>query len=47
LKAYIRDPKSIRAWSGMRMPGFDKTRINDSDLDAIIAYLGYMAQRRK
>jgi mono/diheme cytochrome c family protein len=47
LKAYIRDPKSIRAWSGMRMPGFDKTRINDRDLDAIIAYLGYMAQRRK
>ena len=47
LKAYIRDPKSIRTWSGMRMPGFDKTLINDADLDAIVAYLGYMAQRRK
>jgi mono/diheme cytochrome c family protein len=47
LKAYIRNPKSIRAWSGMKMPGFDKTLISDPDLDAIIAYLGYMAQRRK
>jgi mono/diheme cytochrome c family protein len=47
LKAYIRDPGSIRAWSAMKMPGFDKSRISDSDLDAIIAYLGYMSQRRK
>jgi mono/diheme cytochrome c family protein len=47
LKAYIRDPSSIRAWSAMRMPGFDKSRISEPDLDAIIAYLGYMAQRRK
>lgn len=47
LRAYIRDPKSIREWSGMKMPGFDKTRLSDPDLDAIIAYLGYMAHRRK
>jgi mono/diheme cytochrome c family protein len=47
LRAYIRDPKSIREWSGMQMPGFDKANISDPDLDAIIAYLGYMAQRRK
>jgi len=47
LRAYIRDPKSIREWSGMKMPGFDKANLSDPDLDAIIAYLGYMAQRRK
>ncbi|HMC45176.1 MAG TPA: cytochrome c, partial [Caballeronia sp.] len=47
LRAYIRDPKSIREWSGMKMPGFDKANLSDPDLDAIIAYLGYMAHRRK
>jgi mono/diheme cytochrome c family protein len=47
LRAYIRDPKSIREWSGMKMPGFDKANLSDPDLDAIIAYLGYMGHRRK
>ncbi|SAK78268.1 cytochrome c, class I [Caballeronia fortuita] len=47
LKAYIRDPKSIRAWPDMKMPGFDRKAISDSDLDALIAYLGYMAKRKK
>jgi mono/diheme cytochrome c family protein len=47
LRAYIRDPKSIREWPGMKMPGFDKGSLSDPDLDAIIAYLGYMRHRRK
>ena len=47
LRAYIRDPKSIREWSGMQMPGFGQANLSDPDLDAIIAYLGYMAHRRK
>lgn len=47
LKSFIRDPKSIRAWPEMKMPGFDKNALSDSDLDAVIAYLGYMAKRRK
>jgi mono/diheme cytochrome c family protein len=47
LKAYVRDPKSIREWSGMKMPGFDKVSLSDPDLDAIIDYLGYVAHRRK
>jgi mono/diheme cytochrome c family protein len=47
LRAYIRDPKSIRAWPDMKMPGFDKANLSNADLDAIIAYLGYMAHRRK
>jgi mono/diheme cytochrome c family protein len=47
LKSFIRNPKSIRAWQDMKMPGFDKNAISDSDLDAVIAYLGYMAKHRK
>jgi mono/diheme cytochrome c family protein len=47
LKSFIRNPKSIRAWADMKMPGFDKDAISDSDLDAIIAYLGYMAKHKK
>jgi mono/diheme cytochrome c family protein len=45
LKAYIRDPRSIRSWPGMKMPGFDKTVLSDPDLDALIAYLGYLSRR--
>ncbi|WP_321797341.1 cytochrome c [Caballeronia sp. J97] len=47
LKSFIRDPKSIRAWADMRMPGFNRNAISDSDLDALVAYLGYMAKRKK
>lgn len=47
LKSFIRDPKSIRAWTDMKMPGFDRNAISDRDLDAVIAYLGYMAKRKK
>jgi mono/diheme cytochrome c family protein len=47
LKAYIRDPRSIRSWPAMKMPGFDKTAISDPDLDALIAYLGYLSSKRQ
>ncbi|MFM0325302.1 c-type cytochrome [Caballeronia glebae] len=47
LKSFIRNPKSIRAWADMKMPGFDRNAISDSDLDVVIAYLGYMAKRKK
>jgi mono/diheme cytochrome c family protein len=45
LKAYLRDPRSIRSWPGMKMPGFDKTVLTDPDLDALIAYLGYLSKK--
>lgn len=45
LKAFIRDPASLRAWPDMKMHGFDKAAMSDSDIDAIIAYLGYMRER--
>jgi hypothetical protein len=47
LRAYIRDPGSIRVWSEMKMPGFGETALSNSDLDAIIAYLTYMAARHR
>lgn len=46
LRAYIRSPASLRAWADMKMPGFDRQSISDADLDAIIAYLAYMAGRK-
>jgi mono/diheme cytochrome c family protein len=46
LKAYIRNPASIRVWPEMKMRGFEESALSDSDLDAIIAYLTYMATRR-
>jgi mono/diheme cytochrome c family protein len=47
LKQFIRDPKSVRAWSDMKMHGFDKNAMSDSDVDSVIAYLGYMAKRKE
>jgi mono/diheme cytochrome c family protein len=47
LRAYIRDPASIRDWPDMRMPGFGEDAMSDADLDAIIAYLGHMVSRRQ
>jgi mono/diheme cytochrome c family protein len=39
LKALIRDPAAVRSWPQMQMPGF-KANMSDSDIDAVIAYLG-------
>jgi mono/diheme cytochrome c family protein len=45
LRALIRDPKSVRAWSAQKMPAFPETALSEADLDALIAYLAYMAAR--
>jgi mono/diheme cytochrome c family protein len=42
LRLLIRDPKSLYG-PYHKMPEFDQTMISDSDLDAVIAYLTYMA----
>lgn len=47
LREFIRNPRAIRAWPGMQMPSFPQANLSDADLDAAIAYLSYMAQRRK
>lgn len=47
LRQYIRDPRSIRAWPDMKMPAFPASSLSDADLDAIVAYLKYMAAHRR
>jgi mono/diheme cytochrome c family protein len=47
LRAFLRDPGSVRRWSAMQMPGFDAAAMSDVDLEAVLAYLAYMAARRK
>lgn len=46
LAALIRDPATVRRWSGMSMPGFPASLISDSDLTDLIAYLGYMRSHK-
>ena len=46
LHALIRDPKSVRQWPGMQMPGFAPNQMSDREIDAVIAYLAHMAARR-
>ncbi len=46
LHALIRDPKSVRSWPTMQMPGFAADRMSDREIDLIIAYLAHMATRR-
>jgi mono/diheme cytochrome c family protein len=46
LRAYVRDPQSLRHWPQAKMPGFDTKAMNDADLDALLAYLRHMAGRK-
>jgi mono/diheme cytochrome c family protein len=46
LRAYIRDPQSLRHWPQAKMPGFSRAVLPDADLDALLAYLRHMADRK-
>jgi mono/diheme cytochrome c family protein len=46
LRRYIRDPRSVRRWSGMRMEGFGPDAMSDREIDLVIDYLRYMAGRK-
>ncbi len=46
LRAYIRNPQSLRRWPRAKMPGFDRKTLSDADLDAVLAYLRHMAGRK-
>ncbi|OOG54518.1 cytochrome c [Rhodanobacter sp. C03] len=46
LRAYIRNPQSLRQWPQAKMQGFDVQALSDADLDAVLAYLRYMAGRK-
>ena len=45
LRALIRDPKAVRTWPLQQMPAFSQGMLTDADIDALIAYLAYMAAR--
>jgi mono/diheme cytochrome c family protein len=44
LRAYIRDPASLRDWPGRRMPRFGRETLSDADIDAIVDWLAYKAR---
>jgi mono/diheme cytochrome c family protein len=46
LRRYIRDPASVRDWPGRTMPAFPQDQLSDREIDLIVAYLAYMAQRK-
>jgi mono/diheme cytochrome c family protein len=46
LRAYIRNPQSLRYWPTAKMPGLDARTLPDADLDAVVAYLQHMAGRK-
>lgn len=43
LRAFIRNPQSLRHWPQAKMPGFDRQALPDADLNAVLAYLRHMA----
>ncbi|WP_213308340.1 c-type cytochrome [Paraburkholderia sacchari] len=46
LRRYIRNPASVRNWPGRTMPAFPQDQLSDREIDLIVAYLAYMAQRK-
>jgi len=46
LRAFIRNPQSLRQWPQAKMQGFDTKALSDADLDAVLAYLRHMAERK-
>ena len=47
LRALIRNPAAVRSWPTQLMPAFGAAAIGDSEIDAVIAYLRYLAARPK
>lgn len=46
LRAFIRNPQSLRRWPQAKMAGFDRNAMSDAELDAVLAYLRHMAGRK-
>jgi mono/diheme cytochrome c family protein len=47
LHALIRNSAAVRSWPDQRMPAFDAATIGDPEIDAVIAYLRYLAAHPK
>jgi len=46
LHRYIRNPASVRNWPGRTMPAFSPDQLSDREIDLVVTYLAYMAQRK-
>ncbi|GAB3793039.1 cytochrome c [Dyella agri] len=47
LRGFIRNPQSLRRWPEAKMQGFPtRQALSDADLDAVLAYLRYMAKHK-
>jgi mono/diheme cytochrome c family protein len=47
LRAFIRNPQSLHRWPEAKMSGFPtQESLSDADLNALLAYLRYMAQHK-
>lgn len=47
LRGFIRNPQSLRRWPEAKMLGFPtQEALSDDDLDAVLAYLRYMAKHK-
>jgi mono/diheme cytochrome c family protein len=46
LRALVRNPREVRDWGTIRMPGFDAGRLPEVELDRILAYLRHMSGRK-
>lgn len=46
LRTLVRNPQNLRRWPQARMPGFAPEVLPDAELDALLAYLRHMSQRK-
>jgi mono/diheme cytochrome c family protein len=46
LRRLIRDPQALRRWPDAKMPGFDRNVLPDHELEALLAYLRHMTDRK-
>jgi mono/diheme cytochrome c family protein len=46
LRAFVRNPQSLRHWPQAQMPPFPASTLSDADLDAVLDYLRYMAKHK-
>lgn len=46
LHGLIRDPRSVRSWPGLAMPGFTEDQMSDHEIELVIQYIAHMATRR-
>jgi mono/diheme cytochrome c family protein len=46
LRKLIRDPASVRTWPEQQMQGFNRDVLPDAELEDLIGYLAYVAERR-